>query len=1078
VTDGRGIPAQSGSTDSELGASIDELVDRAISAMNRGDPATATTLAGQVLAIDCGNADAEDLLSVAPGADGEIRRLTILFADLVDSTALSTRVEPELYRLVVGRYRDIVSSTVDRYEGHIGSTKGDGLLAVFGHPTAHENDARRAVHAGLDITREVSRLGQQTQHRFGIEIAVRVGVHRGLVYLDTVQDDVYGLAANLAARLSGLAAPNSVVVSDPVAALVQSDFELDERPAAPVKGVAGLIAHHRVDCERVERSTAVHGPLVGRKRELTQLRTRWEQAQLGTLTTSGLFFSGEPGVGKSRLAAEAADLVKRSGAVVLELVGSPYHTHVGFHPARALLERRCGISRLTDAAERLRLLRAEISAHGLDPIAVVPALSPVLGIGPEHGYQPVEAEGRRLEKWIASTVRSYLMACLSGGPGLLIAEDMQWFDPSTLEVVDAMLGGREGRLLAVLTSRDGTSVPNHGQIERFDLAPLTDEETDELIVALDPTIDDQQRASVRRRCDGVPFYIEQVVAGLRMAQPDETQVPDALYEPLFARLRADNNVVPVVEAAAVIGRYIDRSLLMAVVDLKEHEVDEVIDQLMDARVLEPTGDAQWRFRHELLREVADELAPPSVRRNLHAKVADALVHHSAGDPDWPMVASHYEQGARHADAAAAYQQATTAARRRGALGEARTYLTYAITQIEKCPPGPDRDQREIAPRLERGYLTATAEGAQSPVAAADFERCLQLAGTDLRDDDLFATLLAVGAYYLWRSDLRRCGPLIHALQAATEHGREWFRPALAGSTGIVEWLRGEFATARTYFEQATGLADEYEQRIQALWFVPHDPVALAHEHLAWHRLVQGDLTGTEMELKRAVDRASQLGYPQKPYNHLYAIDMDIWVCAETGQYDRARELIREMADTSDRYGLDDLYWQLLTATENAMVDARAAIAARDPEPAGLTAIVEALTQAIEVWRALGASTYRPFYWCILGQLLTTAKQPGAARARIDGALQFTAETGVHFYDAELLRARAHTHTEAKERADDLAAARALARRQGAPLFEIRACLDDFDLRGEPARKHLVDAIETIPKDSALPELVRARAALQ
>jgi class 3 adenylate cyclase len=1079
VTDGRGIPGEGESAPSELGASIDELVDRAVSAINRGDPGTATTLAAQVLALDHGNVDAEDLLSIAPGTDGEIRRLTILFADVVDSTVLSTRVEPEIYRLVVGGYRDIVSRTVDHYGGHIGSTKGDGLLAVFGHPAAHENDVQRAVHAALEISREVTRLSEQIQRRFGFEIAVRVGVHRGLVYLDTAQDDVYGLAANLAARLSGLAEPNSVVISDPVAALVHNDFELHERRAAPVKGVAGLIAHHRVDSEFLGRPTAVHGPLVGRKHELAQLHTYWARAQSGTLTTPGLLFSGEPGAGKSRLAAEAVEFVRRSGAVVLELAGSPLHTHVGFHPARALLERRCGISRLTHATERLRLLRAEITACGLHPSAAVPALAPVLGIGPEHGYEPLEAEGRRLEQLITSTVRSYLLACLNGGPALLVAEDLQWFDPPTLEVIDAMLGAGEGRLLVVLTSRDGKSLPSHWQIEQFDLAPLTDEETNELIVALDPTMNDEQRASVRHRCDGVPFYIEQVVAGLQMAPSDETQVPDALYEPLFARLRAGKNVVPVVEAAAVIGRHIDRSLLMAAVDLDEQDVDEVIDQLMDSGVLERTGNANWCFRHELLREVADELAPPSVRRKLHAKVADALVHHSAGDPDWPMVASHYEQGGRHADAAAAFQQATAAARRRGALAEARTYLTRALKQVEQCPPGPDRDRREIAPRLERGYLTATAEGAQSRVAASDFERCLRLAGTDVRDDELFATLTAVGAYYLWRSDLRRVDSVLQAAQAATEYGRQRFRPALCGSMGIVAWLRGEFATAREYFDRATtGLSDDYEQRLQAMWFVPHDPVALAHEHLAWYRLIQGDLAGAEVQLKRAVDRASRLGYPQKPYNHLYAIDMDVWVRAEIGQYDRARELVREMADTSDRYGLDYLYWQLLTATENAMVDARADIAERNPDQAILPAHIEALTQVIEVWQALGASTYRPFFWCILGQLLIVAKQPAQARARLDGALQFTAESGVRFYDAELLRARAHTHADAETRAADLAAARELARRQGAWLFELRASLDEFDERGEPARQHLVDAVAKMPKDSPLPELVRARAALQ
>ena len=207
-------------------ASIDELLDRAVAAINRGDRAAATALAGQVLAVDRGNADAEDLLTV-PGSDGEIRRLTILFADLVDSTALSTRVEsPQMYGMLVSRYRDQVLGIVNRFGGYVASTKGDGLLALFGHPAAHEDDLRRAALAGLEITRELSRLSQQTKRRFGIEITARVGVHRGLVYLDTDQDDVYGLGANLAARVSGLAPPGAVVISDAVAPALSDQCRL------------------------------------------------------------------------------------------------------------------------------------------------------------------------------------------------------------------------------------------------------------------------------------------------------------------------------------------------------------------------------------------------------------------------------------------------------------------------------------------------------------------------------------------------------------------------------------------------------------------------------------------------------------------------------------------------------------------------------------------------------------------------------------------------------------------------------------------------------------------------------------
>src|SRR6201988_2773406 len=379
VTDGRPRSTGDGEGRPVGEASIDELLDRAVAAIHRGDRAAATALAGQVLAVDNANAEAEDLLA-APSDPGEIRRLTIFFADLVDSTELSTRVEPETYRLLVGRYRELVLSAVQRYEGHIGNKAGDGLLAVFGYPIAHEDDVRRAVQAGLEITRDVARLSEQAKRRFGIEISVRVGVHRGLVYLDTAQDDVYGLAANLAARVSGLAPPGAVVVSDAVEALIRNNFELEARPAALVKGVEEPITHYLVVAERAPAPKSGHGPLVGRDRELTQLEKSWAQAQAGTLSIPGVVFRGEPGIGKSRLAAAAAQLVAASASVVLELVGSPFHTDAGLHPVRALLERRCGIRRSTDQAERLRLLDAEVCAYGLDPRSIVPLLAPVLGI--------------------------------------------------------------------------------------------------------------------------------------------------------------------------------------------------------------------------------------------------------------------------------------------------------------------------------------------------------------------------------------------------------------------------------------------------------------------------------------------------------------------------------------------------------------------------------------------------------------------------------------------------------------------------------------------------------------------------
>jgi class 3 adenylate cyclase/tetratricopeptide (TPR) repeat protein len=1082
VSDDREPYASDGDTSPERGASIDELLDSAVAAINRGDQMAASALAGQVLEIDRGNVEAEDLLA-APGDAGEIRRLTILFADLVDSTLLSTRVEPETYRMVVGRYRDLVLGVVNRFEGHVGSIKGDGLLVVFGHPTAHEDDVRRAVFAGLEITREVARLGEQAKRRFGVDIAVRVGVHRGLVYLDIAQDDVYGVAANLAERVSGLASPGTVVVSDAVAPLVSEAFELHACPPASVKGMQGPITCHLVVGERADaaRVGVGHGPLVGRERELARLRRSWARAQAGTLTVPGVVFRGEPGIGKSRLAAAALEFVEGSGAAVVELVGSRFHTDVGLHPVRTLIESRCGITRITEAGERLRLLQAEVAARSLDAMRVVPLLAPVLGIGAEAGYEPVAAEGRKLYKLIAAGVQEYLLACVGDGAGLLIAEDVQWFDPSTLEVLGSLLTAAQGRLLVVIAGRPGGWLSDVWPVKVFDLTPLTDEQADELITALDRRLSAKIRAEVAARCDGVPFYIEQLVRGLREKPADEsaeTRVPEGLYEPLIAQVHDGANLVQVVEAASVIGRQVDRGLLCSVVDLSEDQVDDVIDKLEDALVLEPWGADGWRFRHELLREVAAEVAPPSVAQGLHAKVADALVHGvGGGDPDWGLVAGHYERAERFDEAAGAYRQASAAAaRRRGALAEAVTALTLALAQLDRATPGPDRDRREIAVRLERGFLTAALEGNQTRATFGDFERCLQLGGTDL-GDELVATMVALTVYYFTCADLDRVVEVLEALRASLKPGRPWLHSVIEASYGVVAWFRGEFDAAGSRLEEAMAvLAAAGQQEIDAVWFQPNDPIATALLHLALARFVHGDLTGAEAELAQVTHRVEGLGFPQGPFSAAFARFVEIWLRIEAGQLDRAAVLAADLLSQAERHGFRA--WRLWGGTQQAAVSAMAALGAEDLDPTALSNHIATMTKFVDILHKAVMNAYLTFFESVVGRLLLAAGQPEQARAHLHTALALARDTGMRFYDAELLRLRAQTHTDPDARQADLDAALELARRQGATLFELRAALDDFDLRGEPARAAVADAVSRFPTDSTLPERARARAALE
>lgn len=1058
---------------------IDELLDRAVRAINSGDRATASALAEQVLTLDSANQDAEDLLAAPAAGTDEMRRLTILFADVVDSTALSTRVEPETYYTVIGRYRRQVNEIVNRYEGHIFSVKGDGLLAAFGHPKAHENDVRRAVQAGLDITREVATLSERVRTRFGFDISVRVGVHRGLVYLDVAHDDVYGLGANLASRVAGLAPPGSVVVSEAIAPLVRNYFELEFRPAQSVKGVDEPVEHYQVLGERVMLARIPLGPLVGRDRELAYLQSAWTNAESGSLSTPGVGLVGEAGMGKSRLATVAADLAEQSGRPVLALIGSPFHTDAGLYPIRALLEQRCGIERTTDQAERLRLLENDVRASGLEPESAVPLLAPVLGIAAEHGYQPARAEGARLYEQIIEAITGYLLACVDSGPAVVLAEDLQWFDPSTLEVVDSLLRTSTGRLLVVLTGREIGSLPDIAELKTFQLAPLNSQETDELITALDPKLSDDNRMEVARRCDGVPLYLEEVVTKLHEQPTDGARwvrVPDALYEPLFSRLRSSDTTIQVVEAAATIGREFDQGLLQKVLDTNGSDLNEAIRDLETALVFEPTGRDSWRFRHELLREVAYELPPPSVRRILHHRVADALVGDS-NDPDWRLVAVHYEYAERFDEAAHAHQKAAADARHRGALEEARAYLTRAIAQIERAAPGPARNRREIRLRLRRGFLASAAEGTSSPQAAVDFERCLQLAGTDLREADLVSTLTALWAYYLPRGDVRRALQVSESIRNQPSSTRRAFRRVNDAGFGMVAWYRGDFDNARSVLEEATkGLAGAGLADSGSVWFVPNEPVASMHTHLALARFVQGDICGAEEQLAETVRRVADLGFPQGPFSHAYERCYEIWMRIEAGQLDRAADIVEELDVEAKRHGFD--FWVLIAATQQATITALSTLSASEIDIDQLQPHIAAMTITVESWRAAEAKLFVTFYDAVLARLLTAAGRIEEARKRLDIALQLSQETDVNFYRAELLRLRAHTAADdADARDTDLRAAIDTARQQSASIFELRSAIDAFELHGESSKATLIEAISRLPLDSDWPELRRARTLL-
>ena len=406
------------------------------------------------------------------------------------------------------------------------------------------------------------------------------------------------------------------------------------------------------------------------------------------------------------------------------------------------------------------------------------------------------------------------------------------------------------------------------------------------------------------------------------------------------------------------------------------------------------------------------------------------------------------------------------------MPEALSCLTQAIAELDRTAPGPERDRREMSLRLERGFLMAAANGPQSPEAGVDFERCLQLGGTELTDE-VIGTLTALAAYYLGRADMRRWARTFELVRAGVED-RPSFRPLIQCSKGIYAWIRGEFEDARPDLEKGSmGWVDTGE--IAAVWSVAADPIAAVAQHLGWNRLIQGDLAGAEAALEQAARRADELGFPEGPYTKAWGRFVESCVCVEAGQLDRADTLLTELMDCAEQYGFD--LTRLMGATQQAAV---AALRLLDADGGGteLSEHVETVIALADAWRSTEMNLYITFVDGLVGRLLTGAGQPDRARGQLNAGLDFASESGMHFYDAELLRLRARTQTDPDSLQSDLQAALALARRGGAHLFEIRAALDDFEQRGEIARPAVAAAMSRMPTESALPEVSRARDAME
>jgi class 3 adenylate cyclase/predicted ATPase len=664
--------------------------------------------------------------AAAPRAEGaERRHLTVMFCDLVGSTALSARLDPEDLREVLGAYHAAVAAEVERFGGFVARYMGDGVLIYFGYPQAHENDVERALHAGLALVERIARL-----HTGEVTLAIRIGIATGLVVVgdmigsgEAQEWDIVGETPNLASRLQEMAEPNTVVVGETTRRLVGDLFECRDLGFVELKGLT-----NKVSVSQVLRPSAVESrfealraaelsPLVGREEETDLLLQRWRRAKNGHGQL--VLISGEAGIGKSRLALALQDRLQGEPHTRLSYSCSPYHRDSALYPFITQLERVAGFARDDAAATRLDKLEHLLAQVDPTPRDTVALLADLLGLSAEERYPPLPEDPKRRRELTLLALIGQLESLARQHPVLLLFEDAHWSDSTSLELLDRIVQRLPYlSVLLAMTCRPEYSPPWLGQppVTELALNRLGGRETIALVdgVARGKRLPAEILDRIVERTDGIPLFVEELTkslieSGLLHEEAEgyvlsgplpPLAIPSSLQASLMARLDRLAPVKEVAQIGAAIGREFSYELLAAVARRTGEQLREALDQLTAAGLVFTRGTAlhaSFMFKHALVQDAAYSTMLRSQRQQLHARIGKVLEDQfpEIVDNQPEILAHHFTQAGLVDQAIEFWRRAGARSIARSAHSEAAGHFESALDLLGKLPPSRQRDERDL-----------------------------------------------------------------------------------------------------------------------------------------------------------------------------------------------------------------------------------------------------------------------------------------------------------------------------------------------------------------------------------------------
>ncbi|MBV8921092.1 adenylate/guanylate cyclase domain-containing protein [Bradyrhizobium sp.] len=1005
----------------------------------------------------------------------ERRQLTLMFVDLVGSTDLSRRVDPEELREIMRAYLDTVAEEIAGFDGHIAKFLGDGALAYFGWPRASEDAAERAVRAGLAVARAVRGVLAAAGHL----LEPRVGIATGLVVVGDLlgegaskEETVTGETPNLAARLQQTAEPGTVVIAESTRRLVGDLFEFAGLGALQLKGFDQPVQAWRVVGEgRAEsRFEALHGahvtPLVGRDAELDLMLSRWQLAETGAGQV--ILISGEAGIGKSRLVLALRERLKARPVTVVSYACSPHHANSPLFPFLSELERTARFTPDDGPERRLRRLEKLLAEDGGErPGEILALFADLLGIPNVSQSAVRDLSPQQRKALLFRTLMVRLERIAAAGPILMVLEDAHWLDPTSRELFDQIVNRLRGlSVLLVATFRPDFAPPWAG-LSHVALTTLNRLPEVQVLALIDQITDghalpEELLRQILARTEGVPLFTEELTkavleTGILCKTGDRyalagalpaLAIPLTLHDSLMARLDRLAPVKEVAQIGACIGREFDHALLAAVVAIPEADLAEALDRLVAAELVFRRGVApamSYVFKHALVRDAAYESLLKRRRQELHARIASAVetLFPQLVEAQPELVAGHLTEAGLADRAIPNWLRAGQLAADRSANMEAIAHLRSGLACAEALAPGEMRARFELSLQLALGGPFIATKGFASSEAEIAYRRAQQLSCELQSERELGAALRGLGHVYHVRGDLRRAGGMVEeTLALARRIGDPAFLAEADHFAGGYAFHVGRFQASRDLLLRSAQAGEHHGHYHSPVYGINMSVFCRAYaSHSEWH-------LGYGARGRRLAEEAVALA---RETSHPFSIALSLDYLAMLHQFGRdpeaALEAATEAGEICAEHRFD--YYGAWSGLVRAWAIA---------ETGRLDAGLAAYQLALEDFRRTNAGLRLPHYLMLLASLQGKAGRVMPALALIDQAVASADKNGESWCNSELHRQRGELlllkdGKDADDHADaafKLAIETAIA--QGAKLGELRASVSRARLHAARGRR--------------------------